>query len=129
MSISQILNTHIANVKVIGSILGTLTVLIAAIVAVEGRYAHATKMDKELEELQLAMDESDSQLKLDVQQLYLDMKVDRNEERISELQNKLLEKGMLDQWEEQRLHNLRRLHEQDERKLEQLEQFRLEHHL
>ena len=127
MSMSQILQSLIANVKVVAATLGTLGVLIGAVLAVESRYALAQRTDKEFEELQLAMDESRIQTQLEAQQLILDLNLKGTTESIQDLQSKKLEKGTLDQWETNRLKRLEEQRDLDRQKLERLEQFRLEH--
>lgn len=127
MSILQTLQNTTANVKVLASIVSTLTVLIGTAFYLDARFAHADQTENEFAAMQLAMNESDTSIQLDVQQMYLDTKIDRNTDRIDELQDKQLEKGVLDQWEKNRLQRLREQRNRDELKIEQLEQFRLEH--
>lgn len=127
MSILQILQNTTASARVVASIVSTVTVLIGTAFFLDGRFAHADQTEKDFADLQIAMNESNTAIQLDVQQMYLDTKIDRNTDRIEELTDKRLEKGVLDQWERDRLHRLREQRNRDELKIEQLEQFRLEH--
>lgn len=127
MNMPPTLKRHIANAKVIASILGTLTVLIGAVIAVESRYAHAQKVESAVQELKLAMDETRVRNQLEAEELVLDLNIQRASDSIHDLKTKKIEKGGLDQWERDRLNRLEKLKEQDIKKLERIEQFRLEH--
>lgn len=127
MSILQTLQSTTASAKVVASIVSTLTVLIGTAFLLDGRFAHAEKTEAGFADLQIAMDTTSTAIKLDVQQMYLDTKVDRSADRINELEDKRLEKGTLDNWEQERLNRLREQLNRDELKIEHIEQFRLEH--
>jgi len=129
MNIPQISKNFIASAKVIGSILGTLSVLIGVVFLLEDRYAHAERTEAEFAELQTAMDDSKSTLQLDVQQMYLNLKTEINDATLKNLEQKERQDNGLNIEDRQRYQRLKEQNRQYEQKLERLEQFRLEHQM